>query len=100
MRGGIPIRRAAIAPPRPPRPPRPPAGPPGEKGGGPPTPGGAAPPPPPRQRAMNPTPAPGFVPEKGRNRLASMVEQRPDWVLSRQRAWGVPIAVFVDRKTN
>ncbi len=41
-----------------------------------------------------------FVPEKGRNRLASMVEGRPDWVLSRQRAWGVPIAVFVDRKSG
>jgi isoleucyl-tRNA synthetase len=41
-----------------------------------------------------------FVPEKGRNRIGSMVEGRPDWVLSRQRAWGVPIAVFVERKSG
>jgi isoleucyl-tRNA synthetase len=53
-----------------------------------------------RQLAMNAIAATRFVPEKGRNRLGSMVEGRPDWVLSRQRAWGVPIAVFVDRKSG
>ncbi|MEO6040605.1 MAG: isoleucine--tRNA ligase [Croceibacterium sp.] len=41
-----------------------------------------------------------FVPEKGRNRIGSMVEGRPDWVLSRQRAWGVPITLFVERKSG
>jgi isoleucyl-tRNA synthetase len=41
-----------------------------------------------------------FVPAKGRNRIGSMVEGRPDWVLSRQRAWGVPITLFVDRKSG
>ena len=41
-----------------------------------------------------------WVPEKGKNRINSMVEGRPDWVLSRQRAWGVPITLFVDRKSG
>ncbi|MEQ8745067.1 isoleucine--tRNA ligase [Parasphingorhabdus sp.] len=41
-----------------------------------------------------------FVPDRGRRRLESMVEGRPDWVLSRQRAWGVPIALYVDRKSG
>ena len=41
-----------------------------------------------------------WVPERGENRIRAMVEGRPDWVLSRQRAWGVPITLFVDRRTG
>ncbi|WP_439815850.1 isoleucine--tRNA ligase [Zavarzinia sp. CC-PAN008] len=53
-----------------------------------------------RQTALKAIDATRFVPEQGRNRLRSMVENRPDWVISRQRAWGVPIALFVDRQTG
>ncbi len=53
-----------------------------------------------RQLAMNAIAATSFVPEKSRNRLSAMVEGRPDWVISRQRAWGVPIALFVERKSG
>ncbi|MDA5557114.1 isoleucine--tRNA ligase [Shimia sp. MMG029] len=38
-----------------------------------------------------------WTPQKGRNRLYSMIQDRPDWVLSRQRAWGVPLTCFVKK---
>ena len=41
-----------------------------------------------------------FYPPAGQRRLTSMIEQRPDWCLSRQRAWGVPITVFVNKASG
>ena len=41
-----------------------------------------------------------WYPPRGENRIGSMVDGRPDWVLSRQRAWGVPLAIFVDKKSG
>ncbi len=41
-----------------------------------------------------------FYPEKGKERLMSMVEGRPDWCVSRQRVWGVPLPIFINKKTR
>lgn len=41
-----------------------------------------------------------WVPARSQNRIRSMVEGRPDWVISRQRAWGVPIPLYVNRQTG
>ena len=53
-----------------------------------------------RTRALSAIDQTRFVPAGGQNRLRAMIEQRPDWVLSRQRAWGVPICVFADAEGN
>ncbi len=53
-----------------------------------------------RAKALAAIDATRFVPASGQNRLRGMIETRPDWCVSRQRAWGVPIAVFIDKKTG
>jgi len=53
-----------------------------------------------RDTALAAIDATRFVPAAGKTRLRGMIETRPDWVLSRQRAWGVPIAVFVHKESG
>jgi isoleucyl-tRNA synthetase len=53
-----------------------------------------------RQIAMQGIADTRWYPPAGANRIGSMVEGRPDWVLSRQRAWGVPLAIFVEKKSG
>ncbi|OFX00787.1 MAG: isoleucine--tRNA ligase [Alphaproteobacteria bacterium RIFCSPHIGHO2_12_FULL_66_14] len=53
-----------------------------------------------REKALAAIDATRFVPPAGYNRLRSMIETRPDWCVSRQRAWGVPIAVYVNKATG
>ena len=48
-------------------------------------------------KAINDT---SFYPSKGKERLRSMIETRPDWCVSRQRVWGVPLPIFVNKKTD
>ena len=53
-----------------------------------------------RKKALKAIDDTKFYPSKGKERLKSMIETRPDWCVSRQRVWGVPIPVFISKKTN
>jgi isoleucyl-tRNA synthetase len=53
-----------------------------------------------RQKALAAIAETRWVPPQGRNRIEAMVESKPEWCVSRQRAWGVPIPVFTHRETG
>jgi len=53
-----------------------------------------------RKKALKAIDNTDFYPERGRDRIRSMIETRPDWCVSRQRIWGVPLPLFVSKKTK
>jgi len=53
-----------------------------------------------RQMALDAIDGTGFFPENGRARLRDMIANRPDWCISRQRSWGVPLPFFLHRETG
>ncbi len=53
-----------------------------------------------RKKALKALDETTFYPSKGKERIKSMIETRPDWCVSRQRVWGVPLPIFISKKTN
>jgi isoleucyl-tRNA synthetase len=53
-----------------------------------------------RDKALKAIDETTFYPNKGKERLKAMIETRPDWCVSRQRVWGVPLPIFINKKTN
>ncbi len=53
-----------------------------------------------RNKALKAIDETTFYPSKGKDRLKSMIESRPDWCVSRQRVWGVPLPIFINKKTG
>ncbi len=53
-----------------------------------------------RNKALKAIDETTFYPSKGKERLKSMIETRPDWCVSRQRVWGVPLPIFINKKSN
>lgn len=53
-----------------------------------------------RDQALNAIEDVHWYPSQSKNRIKGMVENRPDWCISRQRAWGVPLTIFVHKETN
>ena len=53
-----------------------------------------------REKAIKSINETNFYPKKGKERLLSMIEGRPDWCVSRQRVWGVPLPIFINNKTK
>ncbi len=53
-----------------------------------------------RNKALKAIDETTFYPNKGKERLKSMIETRPDWCVSRQRVWGVPLPIFINKKTG
>ncbi len=53
-----------------------------------------------RKKAIKSINDTNFYPSKGKERLMSMIEGRPDWCISRQRVWGVPLPIFINKKTK
>ena len=52
------------------------------------------------ENSMNSIDSVNWMPDWGKSRITSMMEERPDWCISRQRTWGVPIALYLNKKTG